>query len=288
MTLLALLVALALAATAASAPAGSSALPPPNALFGGGSIGPAYALRHGNVHFTSIRVSPDGRTVTLHGDWRARCDGLKAPVTASFVARDLPLDRVGSFTGTGPIETPLATGTFTIAGAFVEPRSASGSGSVTFAYTRDGRTHSCAVFVDWETRAAPRREGRPAPVRGAAYYGVTSQSYPFLLRVSKDGRKVAHAALIWDARCTGTPDGTGGDAVAHATPIRRGSRFELAFAEIERPAPGQLAVTSSTLRGVFGEGSVSGVWSVTRTVRSDDGTLLDSCSSGPVSFAARL
>jgi hypothetical protein len=277
--------ALALGATTARGQA-----PLPGALLGGGRLGPRYIDPHVDAHLTSLVTSADGTTVTFYGDWAARCPGLVEPMTASFVARDVPVAEDGSFAAAGEFSGEDFDGSYSVAGVFTEPRSATGSGRAVLTLHLGDQTITCTTpSVSWEARGGARLKGRAHPEPSGAYYGTTSETFPLVLRVSKSNRKLAQAALLWDAPCRALPDGVGGLAVSSPTAIGKDGRFTVTFTIVEEPAADQVAVTTATLRGTFGNGNVAGTFQATARVQSlVDGSLLDSCSTGPVSWAARL
>jgi hypothetical protein len=276
--------ALALVATAADGQA-----PLPGVLLGGGRLGPRYVNPHVDAHLTSLVTSADGTTVTFYGDWAARCPGQVEPITASFVARDVPVAEDGSFAAAGEFSGEDFDGSYSVAGLFTAPRSATGSGRAVVTLHVGDQTITCTTpSVDWEVRGGARLKGPARPVPSGAYYGTTSDAFPLVLRVSKSSRKLAQVALLWDARCHSLPDGAGGLADSPPTTIGKSGRFTVTFTIVGEPAAGQVAVSTATLRGTFGTGNVAGTFQATTRVQSFvDGSVLDSCSTGPVSWAAR-
>ncbi|HZI91547.1 MAG TPA: hypothetical protein VFD31_07965, partial [Thermoleophilaceae bacterium] len=59
--------------------------------------------------------------------------------------------------------------------------------------------------VRWSARVPSRRVGigRPAPQRGAAYFGLTAQRLPSVLEVGGGGRAVSRARAAFQIRCPG-------------------------------------------------------------------------------------
>jgi hypothetical protein len=61
------------------------------------------------------------------------------------------------------------------------------------------------------------------------------------------------------------------------------------FSSVDAPDRGLVSLTNSTLRGTYGTGNVGGTYqSTTRVWNLSSGALLDTCSTGRVSWAARL
>src|SRR4051812_46971566 len=73
---------LAIAGRAAS---GRPDIPPAGSLLGGGHTASEFQPG-GNydLHFTTVSLTEDGKTVKFYGDWNGRCQGYNGAVTASF------------------------------------------------------------------------------------------------------------------------------------------------------------------------------------------------------------
>jgi hypothetical protein len=286
--------AVVVAAVAAAAALGAGKLPD-RTLLGGGAIGPAYReVARFDVHHVSMRLLAGGRKAHFYGDWNSRCAGFGAPVTATF-DQVVPIAADGSFTGTGPIPGDLASGTFTFAGRLSADRArASGSGHVEFAFRPNGgdaaRAYDCSARVSWQARTTPpAATGKAAIALDRAYYGNTSQRYPFVLRSPRSGaRAVPQASLMWDAKCKVQKGGTGGymtsppAALAGDGSFGYTERFDKTFAD------GVVGHYTSKLEGRFGATSAAGTWRIQLRLVNADGTTRDTCDSGLIAWAAAL
>lgn len=269
---------------------GHALLPKPRALLGGGAIGARFVPRANyELHFTTVSVGSDGRSVKFYGDWNGRCQGFEGPVTAAFF-KQVEIDGDGSFDGKGELESTSATGRFEFRGRFKDAGSASGTGRVRFTFRPDPNSaaYSCDTgTVSWQTRTSMRNFGAPRPRPGRVYFGNTTQRLPVLLRVSPDGRFVSQQAVLWNAECKVNRTGLGRGTASPPVRIRNG-RF--AFTEKYTERYGDfVANISSTHVGVFGATRVAGTWRVRVDVRrASNNKRADSCDSGRVSWSARL
>ena len=265
-------------------------MPAPGSVLGGGSIGPTYIDPQPNLHLTSVTASPDGTALTVRGDWSARCGTQLRPVTASFTAGNVPLLSDGSFSASGTFSVPGATGTYSLVGSFTAPLSVSGSGSARMTVGTGATASICKTpTVSWEARGGARINGRPRPQARKSYYGLTGQALPIVLRVSPNRYRVAQTAIRWHARCGASAQGVDGVALAPPAPTSTKGRFAVTFSSVGEPERGLVSLTTATLRGTYGTRNVGGTYeSTTRVWDLSSGTLLDACSTGRLSWAARL
>jgi hypothetical protein len=259
-------------------------------VLGGGNLGPTYADPQPNLHLTSVTVSPDGTTLNVRGEWSARCGSQLRPVTASFTAEEVPLLPDGSFAASDAFLASGGAGTYSLVGVFTTPSSVSGSGSARLTIQAGGAVVTCKTpALSWEARAGARVNGRPKPQARQSYYGLTAQSLPLVLRVSPNRYRVAQAAVRWHASCTAAAEGLDGIALAPPTAASTKGRFSVTFSNVDEPEQGLVSLTTFTLRGTYGTGNVGGTYESTTGVWDfSSGALLDTCSTGRVSWAARL
>ncbi len=295
-TALAALLALAGAAVAWSAGPGKGA------FFGGGQIEATYTAGfHPKLAWINLAVSKDGKTVTAYGDWNAACTGYSAPARASFVAKAIAPKPDGSFTATGELSGANTTGHYVLAGRFTSPTSAVGTGQAQFTFLSRGpqtsRKYECDTgTVNWQARddAHSPSGGKPSPKANAVYYGNVRGStgrLPFMLRVGSTGKTVEEATALVDARCTQDPS-----YYAHADPIfahvkiKPGGTFTGRTAYTDSllgKGFGQEGRVTMSIGGRFGGSTVTGTWRVAvKIVFSSTGKLVDSCSSGAMTFKA--
>ena len=273
-----------------AATAADRQLPTGGSVLGGGSLGAVYAEPQPNMHLTSVTVSPDGTALTVRGDWSARCGTQIQPVTASFVAEQVPLGPDGSFSAAGVFAVPGGAGTYSIVGVFTTPLSVSGSGSARLTIGSGGAVLACKTStVSWEARGGAHLNGRPRPLARQSYYGSTGQGLPIVLRVSPNRYRVAQTAIRWHAACGTMPEGLDGIALAPPVAASSKGRFAVTFPGVDEPDRGLVSLTTNTLRGTYGTGNVGGTFeSTTRVWDLTSGKLRDTCSTGRVSWAARL
>lgn len=283
------LLAFAWLAIAGRAATGRPAIPPAGSLLGGGAIGDRFTpLASFGLHFTTVSLAKDGKSVKFYGDWNGRCDGFSGAVTASFF-QEVPVHGDGTFDGKGPLESTTATGTFAFSGAFTGPGSAAGRGDVSFTFRNGNSSYKCSTgAVHWQARTSLGRVGRARPLPGKPYFGNTSQRLPMVLRVSADGRSIAQQALLWNARCKRNAAGLGRATSSPSFPIRAGGRFSFTERYTESYG-GLVAHITSTHEGRFGLSTAAGTWRVKVDVRNPStGKQADSCDSGPIRWAVRI
>jgi hypothetical protein len=270
---------------AAALTAASGAKPSPNTLLGGGALGQARA------HYTTIRVARDGRSVHFYGDWRAVCPGHGPAIVNVDGTAALKPD--GTFSGSGTrARQPFAGSVrLSFAGRFTSPASAAGSGRVTFALTGSKPKVVCeSGRVAFQVRTSPAVAAAGPPRGGAAYFGNTSKSFPFLLRVSVDAAHVLRAAAELNLTCTSIAAGLFYPAFAPSAPIGNG-RFSSVrtYDDSELFGEGKVGRVTSVLRGSFARGAASGIWRIAaKVLDTNTGTVDGTCTSGTVRWAAAL
>jgi hypothetical protein len=276
---------LALAARAASV---QPAMPPGGSLLGGGAVGTRFVpLASYQLHFTTVTMARDAKSVSFYGDWNGRCAGYGGAVTATFWQRaDIRGD--GTFEGKGPLESTAAEGTYVFSGRFTGAGSAAGTGRVVFTFKSGGSSYTCDTgTVSWQVRTSVNRFGRARPVAGRAYYGNTTQRLPMVLRVSADGRQIVQQAGLWNAKCRRNIAGLGRATSSPSFPIRRDGTF--GFTERYTEAYGDFtAHITSTHEGRFGLSTAGGTWRVRVDVRDRAGKQADRCDSGALRWGVRV
>jgi hypothetical protein len=276
---------LALAGRAAS---GRPAIPPAGSLLGGGAAGEHFVpAADYSLHFTTVSLAADGKSVKFYGDWNGRCQGYSGAVTASFFQKvDIRGD--GSFEGKGKLESSVAEGTFLFKGRFAGSGKAGGMGQVKFTFHNGDASYACDTgTVSWQVRTSLGRFGQARPLAGHAYFGNTTQRLPMVLRVSRDGRSVGQQAVLWNAKCKKNIAGLGRATSSPPMPIRQDGSF--GFTERYTENYGAfVAHITSTHEGRFGLSTASGTWRVKIAVRDAAGKQSDSCDSGPLRWAVRI
>ena len=263
-------------------------MPPAGSLLGGGAVGAQFVpLANYGLHFTTVSLTADGKSVRFYGDWNARCRGYSGAVTASFF-HQVDAHGDGSFKGSGPLESTAADGTFTFEGRFTGSGSASGTGQAVFTFHGGNSSYKCDTgIVSWQARTSVSRVGRARPVAGHTYYGNTTQRLPVVLRVSPDGRSIVQQAALWNAKCKKNLAGLGRATSSPTFPIARDGTFSFTERYTEN-YNGFVAHITSTHEGRFGLSTATGTWRVRVDVRDGANKAADSCGSGPMRWAARI
>jgi hypothetical protein len=281
--------AVAAAALVAAAP---QFAPKPGELLGGGSVGPAPTPGHLDIAYTTIRVSKDGKSIHVYGDWPARCG--RGVVTAAFdhVVR---LQPDGSFVAAGVLSTAGAVGSFEVQGRLErtsiggrELDVGTGTGDAELSQRRGGTATCKTRTVTWQVRSAPSVGGPPTPKRGSAYFGSDSDTDPVVLRVSKDARSVVQAGLEFGLKCRYSRFTFASD-VFPRIPIDPGGRFETVQRYTAPLAAYRNATAhfTSRLAGRFAASTVSGSLRVDVSIKAKSGAAIDTCHT-TTTFAASL
>ena len=263
-------------------------MPPAGSLLGGGAVGAKFVpLANYGLHFTTVTVTDDGKSVRFYGDWNGRCEGFSGAVTASFFDQaDIHGD--GSFKGSGPLKSTSADGTFTFEGRFAGTGSAVGTGQVVFTFKSGNSSYRCDTgSVSWQARTSVPRFGRPRPLAGRTYYGNTTQRLPVVLRVSADGRSIVEQATLWNAKCKKNIAGLGRATSSPTFPIGADGTFSFTERYTESYG-GFVAHITSSHEGRFGLSTAAGTWRVRVDVRNSGNKVADSCDSGAMRWAARV
>jgi hypothetical protein len=284
----------ALAVTAGTA-AAETGLPAAKALLGGGSLGEAYGAggKHFDLQFVTARVSDDGKKVHFYGDLNARCSGVKGAVTGNFDV-EVPLAADGTFGGTGtiPKQARAKDLKYAFEGRFSGATAASGTASVGFTFLSGDASYRCSSgTVAWQARTSPDAAGSaPSPAAGAIYAGNNDETYPFVLRIAKDGSKVAQLGTELELKCSGRKDPLFYSVVAPAGAIQDDGSFVSTEAWQMNPALFGSAVearASQKVTGTFGDGSATGGWRIDVVLRNaKTGKKAGSCTTGAITWAA--
>lgn len=256
--------------------------------YGGGT--PADSLRRAQRQLTmvGIRTAADG-TARVWVKVAARCGtaGLVGPVqltaNGGFAMKATTRGRLSN----GVRRTARFVMSGRIAGA-----AASGSVRARLTFRRHGRvTARCKSGTrTWQARAAAVQP-TPAPqLANAGYYGFTSQGlgrpFPFVLSVSRSGRRVETASFDYRMRCKHRKfefdNITPGGRIAADGTFHLRERFTLHYREGNERY--RVAVD-----GRFTTSGVSGTMSVRSVLRRrGSGRVLDRCSTGSTTFVAAL
>ena len=139
-----------------------------------------------------------------------------------------------------------------------------------------------------KTPDAAKAPGAPA-LGGTVFGGVTPQSWPVVVALSKTGNRVDRVAIGLDVTCT-SGDSFGTSDAFRALKLSRTGRFSTTFGPQRIDAGGVPADVESRVIGrIAPEGSsVRGIWSLKITIYDASGaTVVDTCESGLVRWRAR-
>jgi hypothetical protein len=271
----------AVALLLAVAPALAASVRPSTALLGGGRIGHAFKPY---PQFVRVRASRNRHSVSFQADALQTCAGYSAnPALAAGAPYVVPLHRNGSFSGTKPFHSANADGTLSFRGRYVSATLARGTAreQLTFSLS-DGRHFSCDTGAfQWTARAPRTQRGGGAPLAGGAYYGTTSQAFPFTARISHNRRSIRVLAFEWRAHCTFSATTLSSDSELELVPIGRRSHATL-VAHPDAQTTDTIRYTTSlgaTAREASGQLRVD----VTRTV---NGRQVGTCASGAIRVLA--
>lgn len=151
---------------------------------------------------------------------------------------------------------------------------------------------SRATLVSQAIRLTPLpKQTAPTPA-GMTLGGFTSQKWPVVVDVAKDGRRITQVALGLDMNCTsggsfGTPDRF------FDLPVRsNGSVHAAALVPPSPPSPGSTVLVAGGSDSFTGRldrrrATFTGTWQLHVDFQNSDGTS-DRCDSGRVSFTTRL
>jgi len=165
--------------------------------------------------------------------------------------------------------------------------------------TGEVRARCDTLTVRWSARVPPPRAGggRPAPQRGAAYFGLTGQGLPSVLEVGGRGVALTRARVAFRIRCPGELGRpvaleSRGARIARGRGKRRvgAGRFRDSGRETRTVSSSQGPLSASLrwrLSGRFGARGVAGTWGVAVTLsRLDTGERVSECDPVTVRWRA--
>jgi hypothetical protein len=157
---------------------------------------------------------------------------------------------------------------------------------------------ACAVaataLVAWPLAASARPEhagarAGTAAAGGTFFGGLTSQNFPVVIEMSKNGRKVAKAHIAIRLSCTSGGAFTSGDHYSNMT-LSKSRKFKASFGpETSRNDDGTTSDFEGTISGTFNKArtKVSGKWTLKETDHDAAGAVTDTCDSGSISWSAK-
>jgi len=143
---------------------------------------------------------------------------------------------------------------------------------------------------DAKKPGAKTPDAAKAPALGGTVFGgVTPQSWPVVVALSKTGNRVDRVAIGLDVTCT-SGDSFGTSDAFRALKLSKTGRFSTTFGPQRIDAGGVPADVESRVIGrIAPDGSsVRGIWSLKITIYDPSGaTVVDTCESGLVRWRAR-
>jgi hypothetical protein len=198
----------------------------------------------------------------------------------------------------GDLSGPHTAGHYALTGKFTTPTSATGTGQSQFTFAApDGKEYDCDTGnLKWQARddAHSPSGGKAALKPNAVYYGNVRGStgrLPFLLRLDATGTTIEEATALVDARCTKDTS-----YYVHVDPIFARVQVGAGGTFTSRPSytdslagktSDQEGRVTMIVFGRFGKSTVAGTWRVdVKIVQRSTGALVDSCTSGAMTFKA--
>jgi hypothetical protein len=291
-------IAAAALASGIAAPAAAALPPGRSGFYGGGAVG-SY------LQFVSLRVQPGGG-LSAHATLVTRCaPRFGDELTENFSLSGARLDDAGRYSATTPFSHDVAPGVPGIGGLRAEGTT-SFSARVLARGRARGEVRVRSTYVDpatgaevsrcdtapiaWLARRPPGGAGAGTPaLQPGTHRGTTDRDEPFLMRVTRRGRRVRRAGLTVRVECPSAV-GLPLDVVAHRLRVRRG-RFGGA-GDFRRPfaLPDGTEVVESyswELHGRFGRVGARGTFELHGVVRRrSDGRRTGSCDSGTIAWRA--
>lgn len=276
--------------------------------YGGGAAGRA-------THLVTMRLAASRRSAAQTAMLTPRCRGAVRPKLLDTIRlTQVTLRQRGRYVYQSPYEETVPADVPEIGGlkrtGMMRGSARIGSGGRaagvlrnTFTLrdpdTGEVRARCDTRTVRWSARVPSRRAGigRPAPQRGAAYFGLTAERLPSVLEVGGGGRAVSRARAAFQIRCPGALGrpvalGSGGARIARGRGKRRvgAGRFRDSGRETRTVSSSQGPLSASlrwSLNGRFGAEGVAGTWRVTVVLsRLDTGEPVAECEPVTVSWRA--
>jgi hypothetical protein len=122
--------------------------------------------------------------------------------------------------------------------------------------------------VRWEAHSAP----------GRTYAGLTSDGLPVVVQRNRDGRRVDHVWMAWEAPCQSDGFFAFGESFVNF-PVSRSGRFGNAFDDPVTLDGGGARTYAYSLHGQLGSQRASGTFQVVVTDKDAGGATTDTCDS---------
>jgi hypothetical protein len=263
----------------------------PTGNFGGGALAaPPKGLFGAGNAIVAVRALPE-RRLEIEATVRAKCAGGDI-IVATKVAADGTFKADGSETQTPEPGDKVKT-TYKLVGAFTGERAIEGTLSATLAFSSDrAEKKTCKTGeVAWSARRPSGdlgdRDARPR----AYYYGVTAQRStgprrPIVLRLSGDRRRISRALFGEQVKCSDNKRSIGIEAPRTEVPID--SKGRVSDHETDKIDNGEtFTYIDDHFTATLGRKGAKGTFSLSdRTVDKVSGNVIQSCSSGTITWTA--
>ncbi len=263
----------------------------PTGNFGGGALvaPPKDLFGPGNA-VVGLRALSQ-RRLELEATVRAKCAGGDIQLATKYKPD-------GSFSAEGSESQSPARGekvktTYTLAGAFTDPRAVEGTLSATIVKTSDSaETKTCKTGKIAFSARRPNGELGDRDVRPRArYFGVTAQRgtgprRPIVVRLSGDRRRISRALFGEQVRCSDGKRSIGIEAPR--TNIAVDSKGRVSDREQDKIDNGDtFTYLDDRFTATLGRAGAKGTFSLSdRTVDKASGNVIQSCESGTVKWTA--
>jgi hypothetical protein len=145
------------------------------------------------------------------------------------------------------------------------------------------------VMTGVVTGRADARAHPAAAAAGTTYGGLTSQGFPVIVDVSRNGRQVVRAVIAIRLSCTSGDTAIIPDRWTKLDVSKTG-KFAIAFGpETVRNSDGTTTDFEGKMSGAFNRArtTISGKWQFKGTDHDTSGAVTDTCDSGSVSWKAK-
>jgi hypothetical protein len=137
--------------------------------------------------------------------------------------------------------------------------------------------------------ATARPEAASSAAAGGVYGGVTPQSWPVVVEVSRNGRQVIRAVIGLDLQCSSGDSFSESDNLIKLK-INKRRRFSATYGPVTtRNNDGSTTDFADSVRGAANTArtTVSGTWELTEKFFNAGGALTDTCKSGTVHWRVK-
>jgi hypothetical protein len=206
---------LPLLAAAVLVPASAaSAAPQPDALFGGGTIGPGTkGAPDADTHFTGARIDKDDASkLTFYADVTLKCENGSTTL-ASVAVENVQIAADGTFSGTTPHQAAGPRGSeggdLTFTGRLTSDTRIDGTIAATSTVDLKNKPpYDCVVPESAYTMFDKANDPHSAPLTpGGIYAGTSAEDFSALARLNAAGTGFTKAAIQGNLQCRNNKNG---------------------------------------------------------------------------------